>query len=421
MLLSYLLPFAFVALAVGSIADFPVNANLFLEWTSVHGRDYSSHEELEERFAIFQQNQNLINQHNAEVKMGLHTFTMAINKFADLTHDEFRSNMLGKARSPSMTQPLETFRATGIPPGEWDWRPTGIVTDVKDQAQCGSCWAFSAVAAMEGAFNRKNNGSIPKLCTASCGPDSVSCCSFSEQEIVDCTLKGTCTCDLGGEMHDGFLEIINNHKGVINTEQQYPYTSGGGTSKGVCRSKDTGVATGFTGYANVTHGNEDALAAASYEKTIISVGIDASQNSFQFYSQGVYNEPECKNSQDDLDHGVAVVGYGTYSGPSPTPGPPGPPAPGPADCVDNNSKETCSAEAGCHWCQALGAGFCFSFPCGSHEAALHMIPALNNTTGIDYWLVKNSWGAGWGQDGYILMSRNSNNQCGIVSDAQYPL
>lgn len=235
-------------------------------------------------------------------------------------------------------------------------------------------------------------------------------------------------------MHDGIQEIAKQMKGVINTETQYPYTSGGGKTTGKCRTEPGGVSTGITGYANVSHGDEEALMQASYSKTVISVAIDASADSFQFYSEGVYDEPNCKTKQSQLDHGVAVVGYGTFSGPAP--GPPPPPAPpGPANCVDNNSNKTCSAEKGCHWCIPPGGppGFCFSFPCGEQDVTAR-VPALQKQQ-TDYWIVKkyavcqlldraahwvrcSSWGTEWGtQGGYILMSRNKDNQCGIATDA----
>ena len=78
--------------------------------------------------------------------------------------------------------------------------------------------------------------------------------------------------------------------------------------------------TGFTAYANVTHGDEAALAQAVVKQTVIAVAIDASQSNFQFYQAGVYDAPGCKSDSNDLDHGVAVVGYGSYSAPAPTPG-----------------------------------------------------------------------------------------------------
>merc|ERR1712216_790977 len=109
-------------------------------------------------------------------------------------------------------------------------------------------------------------------------------------------------------------------KGTFNTEKEYPYTSGGGTSRGKCRAKTSGVKTGITGLTKTTSGDESALKVAASQH-VLSIGIDASQQSFQFYNSGVYVEPRCKNKPDDLDHGVAIVGYGTYTGPSPGPSP----------------------------------------------------------------------------------------------------
>ena len=126
-------------------------------------------------------------------------------------------------------------------------------------------------------------------------------------------------------MHDGYLEIINQQKGSINTESQYPYTSvsipqltqpfsntgsqGGGTSKGKCNAKAGGVATGFTGYANVTHGDEMALAAACAEHTVISVAIDASVSTFQFYSNGVYDGVSPRSLAHCLTASFTVTGH----------------------------------------------------------------------------------------------------------------
>jgi len=220
-------------------------------------------------------------------------------------------------------------------PDAWDWRDKDVVNPVKNQGQCGSCWAFSAVASLESVYAL----STKKLV------------SFSEQELVDCVKNGTCTCSTGGLMSFGFEEIIQHHGGKIDPEDDYPYT---GVSKGVCHAKDDKATGHFTGYANVTSGDENALKAAVANKGVISIVIDASSFYFQLYRHGVFNWPFCANKEDELDHGVAVVGYGTQKG-------------------------------------------------------------------KDFWIVRNSWSTGWGMNGYILMSRNKKNQCGVATIPSYPI
>jgi len=408
----------------------------FDAWSKVHVRAYASEEEAVRRFDIFKANRAFVMSHNERARQGRISFTTALNQFADLTNDEYRQQMLGlgmRGKHSPGRDAVSTFRGgVTTAPESFDWRPSGIVTPVKDQAQCGSCWAFSAVAAIEGAFNKKNNGSMPSGCSSSCNGNA--CCSFSEQELVDCTNSGEDTCKIGGEMHDGVMEIVKHHSSNMDTEAVYPYTSGGGKSSGVCRAKAKGaVPTGITGYANVTAGDEDALKAAVFEHATISIGIDASQMSFQFYSSGVYDEPRCHNKVEQLDHGVSIVGYGVQSGPSPSPPGPGPgPGPGPSDCPNNPKQKGCEAEDGCHWCPDPlfpSEGFCFSFACPSQakpyaNATAPLVEARESrkeAAKTPYWIVRNSWGEGWGMSGYILMSRNKGNQCGVACDAIYVL
>lgn len=394
----------------------------FKKWTIRHNKQYENDEEYERRFVVWSSNHALVDAHNANAAKGLKSFWMKMSAVADLTMEEYRSQMLGLQR-PAQLSSRSIFTRAGGAPDSWDWRPTGIVTPVKNQAQCGSCWSFSAVAAMEGAFNLKSNGTVPNDCKQfSCGPDKKPCCSFSEQELVDCVNGGAQTCNTGGNPSDGVDYIANSMQGKASTETEYPYTSGGGVSKGVClKAKQTdGVATGITGFSSITEGDEDALKEATYTKSIISIGIDASHQSFQMYGGGVYIEPACSSTQ--LDHGVSIVGYGT-DGPSPGPSPPGPgpsPSPGPSppgpvDCIENEDESSCQAEEGCNWCTSLG-GWCSNTPClglGQSSTAL----ASQKAGSGDYWTVRNSWGASWGLDGYILMARNRDNQCGVATDA----
>eukprot|EP01129_Flabellula_baltica_P007893 TRINITY_DN30_c1_g1_i4.p1 TRINITY_DN30_c1_g1~~TRINITY_DN30_c1_g1_i4.p1 ORF type:complete len:338 (-),score=98.90 TRINITY_DN30_c1_g1_i4:46-1059(-) len=300
----------------------------FKQWMSLHNKNYLNDAEYMYRLSVYRDNLEFIEEHNRQNK----GFTVAINQFGDMTASEFGdlyNNYLMPvnktiSKDVHVADPLREMAATV------DWRTKGVVTAVKNQGQCGSCWAFSTTGSTEGQHALATGKLV----------------SLSEQQLVDCSDSyGNNGCN-GGLMDNAFRYIIAN-KG-IDTEASYPYTA---RAEWFCYFKKENVAATLSSYKDVQSGSESALQSAVESIGPISVAIDASHSSFQFYSSGVYYESACSSTQ--LDHGVLAVGYGT---------------------LDSS----------------------------------------------DYWIVKNSWGASWGQNGYILMARNRNNNCGIATAASYP-
>nr|QBK51063.1 late digestive cathepsin L [Ixodes ricinus] len=324
----------FLVVAATAVGE---NEVLEVEWETFkanYGKSYSSEAEEQFRMTVYMNNKLKVAKHNEQYAEGKVSFQLAMNKFSDLLHEEFvrsRNGFRGVRPVKQASTYLEPANIEDVCfPQTVDWRKKGAVTPVKNQEQCGSCWAFSATGSLEGQ-HFLNTGKLVSL---------------SEQNLVDCSDDfGNIGCS-GGLMDNAFQYIKAN--GGIDTEKSYPYTG----EDGQCVFDKSNVGAADTGFVDVQTGDETQLMKAVASVGPISVAIDASHISFQFYAQGVYDEPAC--SSEMLDHGVLAVGYGTLNG-------------------------------------------------------------------KDYWLVKNSWGADWGQEGYILMSRNKNNQCGIASNASYPL
>ena len=169
-----------------------------------------------------------------------------------------------------------------------DWRDRGAVTPVKNQQQCGSCWAFSTTGAVEGAYYLKN-GNLT---------------SFSEQELVSCD-KVDQGCN-GGEMDDAFQWI--QKQGGLCSESDYPYHSGTGNS-GSCAKKCQPVkGSQVKSYVDVNATESELKAAVA--KQPVAIAIEADGFGFQLYHSGVYTG-KCGTN---LDHGVLLVGYGTDNG-----------------------------------------------------------------------------------------------------------
>uniref|UniRef100_UPI00398E9FE8 procathepsin L-like n=1 Tax=Pristiophorus japonicus TaxID=55135 RepID=UPI00398E9FE8 len=323
--------FLMVVLAVTATSQFdPVLTEGWEKWKVFHQKQDTGHEENARRM-VWEKNFRFVGYHNLEYSMGKHTYDLQMNQFGDMTLEEFNERMNGfrlfKPRNSS-DQLLRIPESVEIPK-RVDWRDKGYVTPVKNQGSCGSCWAFSSTGALEGQTFKKTGKLI----------------SLSEQNLVDCSgPQGNQGCG-GGWMENAFLYVHDNNG--IDSEAGYPYT---GTDD-PCTYKASYKATNCTNYFFVTQGDEKALAKAVAKTGPISVAIDATHQSFQFYHSGVYYEPNCQTNI--MSHAVLVVGYGRKSR-------------------------------------------------------------------LNYWIVKNSYSAQWGNKGYILMSRDRNNNCGIATHAVFP-
>jgi C1A family cysteine protease len=255
--------------------------NEFEDWKVTHGKAYQTELENRYRFSVFSQNYMNIQLRNKKNR----TVVLGVNKFADLTNEEFTANHLSKYVPKPNTKNLRpTLPNTDDLPVEIDWVAKGAVTPVKNQGQCGSCWAFSTTGSVEGAWFLKTGNLV----------------SLSEQQLVDCSgSQGNQGCN-GGMMDYGFQYIIQN--GGICGEDSYPYTA----QDGNC-TKCTPVAK-ISSYKDVTPNSDSALQVAVALQPV-SVAVEADGMDWQFYSGGVVTDTCGTN----LDHGVLVVGYGTDS------------------------------------------------------------------------------------------------------------
>jgi cathepsin L len=138
----------------------------FERYMNIYNKDYSDETIKAKRKNICFKNKDFVVSHNAEAAKGIHSFTLELNSFADLTNEEYRKMMLGtKPSSHASSNVMDSYTPKGNnAPPSWDWRKnaTNVVGPVKNQGSCGSCWAFSAVATMEGALNHKT-GKIHSL------------------------------------------------------------------------------------------------------------------------------------------------------------------------------------------------------------------------------------------------------------------
>jgi len=244
-------------------------ADLWAHWKTKNNKKYGTEDGY--RLTVFYQNYQKVMTHQ---KNPSKTYNMGFTKFMDLTKDEFKARYLSvKAVTPAThVKILPTVNLAA----DVDWRTKGAVTPVKDQGQCGSCWAFSTTGSLEGLSKISGKGLQ----------------SFSEQQLVDCsTSQGNQGCN-GGLMDYGFTYVQSNG---ITLESKYPYTAVDGT----CSA--TGGAFKIGGFVDVSAGDVDQLAAAVNQQPV-SIAVDA--ENWQMYSSGVFSDCDT-----NLDHGVLLVGY----------------------------------------------------------------------------------------------------------------
>ena len=299
--------------------------NDFNRFIIKYDKEYSAKEYLK-RFRVFSDNMKHIEMMN-ETNDGV---IYEMNEFGDYTSEEFNTYYKGYVPTKNY-KCLQFFDVDLNYNDNWDWREMRAVTSVKNQGQCGSCWAFSATGSMEGAL-AISTGNLQNL---------------SQQQLIDCsTSYGNFGCR-GGLMDYAFEYAIDN--GVC-LDRDVPYE---GIGKD-CNDQELNCnkIAKFSHCVDVKPNNELSLLLA-VQQTPVSVAIEADSRIFQFYKSGIITDSNCGTT---LDHGVLIVGFSR----------------------DDDQ---------------------------------------------DFWIVKNSWGKGWGENGYVRIARTSSQNfegiCGIAKQPSF--
>jgi C1A family cysteine protease len=291
-----------------------LDASAFEDYMTFWNKTYATEDEKQERLHHFLKAGRKIEQLNKHSRSARFGFT----QFADMGHEEFKQKMLGfRPASPLGDFPvIDKRNAQQAPSGAIDWVAKGMTTAVKNQEQCGSCWAFSATETVESA-NLMRGRSVPNL---------------SPQEIVDCdTADDGCN---GGDPREAIGWVKT--QGGQDTNACYPYTA----QTGSCQSSQCTPA--LTVQSVIPVAEDEGAIYSQLQSMPLSICCDAEP--WQYYTGGILDASQCGLS---IDHAIQLTGYSPNQG--------------------------------------------------------------------GYWIVRNSWGASWGENGFIYLQWGQNT-CGITSE-----
>ncbi|KAJ7520991.1 hypothetical protein O6H91_19G033200 [Diphasiastrum complanatum] len=259
----------------------------FVGFANRHGKVYRSEKEVQHRFLTFKDNWEYIRESNTKNL----SYTLGVNKFADLSWEEFKQEYLMKSTESSCVDNKGTnpIRKVEYLPKQQDWRKYGVVSPVKNQKQCGSCWAFSTTGALESA-HALATGQLVLL---------------SEQQLVDCggsfdkrNLQGC-----NGGWPSSALEYVKYNDG-LDTESSYPYEA----KDGFCNYNVEANGAKVYNVINITQGAEEELQQVVGLLQPVSVCFEVTKP-FRFYNGGVFSSSDCQVAPQDLNHAVLAVGY----------------------------------------------------------------------------------------------------------------
>lgn len=261
---------------------------LFDEFVTKYGKVYANDAERKSRFEVFKANLAIINERNAQEESA----TFGINFYSDLSSNELLRKQTGfkaalhndnEKKSKYCTRRVITGPSTRLLPEAFNWRDSDVVTSVKQQRDCGSCWAFSAVANIESQYYMKNKRYV----------------DLSEQQIVDCDpINNGCN---GGLMSWAMEYVMRS--GGVQLEEDYEYVG----SEGVCKNNSANVVQ-ISGCVSYDLRNEERLRELLVSNGPISVAIDVMD--VTNYQSGIARHCSVAHG---LNHAVLLVGYGVQN------------------------------------------------------------------------------------------------------------